>query len=71
MEGTNVRIIQVKLPDEFSAYLRKNCPENADSKEAKENQGRSHKQNDSWTQDKMEIAISSVDFIPPFSVISI
>jgi len=47
MEGTNVRIIQVKLPDEFSAYLRKNCPENADSKEAKENQGRSHKQNDS------------------------
>lgn len=33
----------------FSACLRKDCPENEDNKEAKESQGRSHKQNESQT----------------------
>lgn len=70
MEGTNVRIIQVKLPDEFSLLISGKIALKMQTikKPKKSNREATSKMT---PQDKMEIATFSVDFIPPFSIICI
>lgn len=47
MEDTNVRIIQVKLPDEFSLVISGKIALKMQTIKKPESQGRRHKQNDS------------------------